>query len=312
MKKCYHICLSAGKELLCRTEEDYIYCFNALALAIKETDSELLADSVMSTHIHYCVITSEPLALARRHKYKYTRHFNNKYHRKGSLMEQEPFIIELEGMHHILTAICYVLRNPLHHGVSPTPFGYRHCSASSIFLKELGTSINKRQISRSLQHNHLPYRVKCPKEYRMDSRGLIFREDVVSGTYLEHLFGTPRSYLYYMNRISSEEWLKEQEKDNSDAPPITLKMIEYGIKNQTLAQMLSHEHGRSDYRMLTDMQLCEMIDEKLISHIGKESVYSLSSSDKKHIANLLSENFRISDAQIMRCLAIGDSDCEPR
>ena len=49
MRKTYHLCLASHDEVMHRSEEDYIYDVNCMALAILRTGSRGLADSVMST-----------------------------------------------------------------------------------------------------------------------------------------------------------------------------------------------------------------------------------------------------------------------
>ena len=304
MKKTYHICLSAGNELLCRDEEDYIRYFNSLAIAIAETESSLLAEAIMSTHTHECIRTEYPYELIERQRYKYARYFNAKYHRKGRLGERFPFIIELSGLYHTLAALSYTLRNPVHHGVAPTPFAYPHCSANVIFSKDIGHNNNTALLPDHNTRRHLPARKPCPAKYRMDKSGLILREDVIDTTDIEHIFGTPRTFLYYMNRLSGEEWKREQEKDKTSSGPVTICTIENGINNQTLEQMLRNEHGKNDYRIMNDIDLCHLIDEVLLPEINCDSVYSLSDKQKSSIARHLFQKYRLPETQIKRCLAI--------
>lgn len=102
MKKTYHICISAGDEIYCRDEEDYNRCFNSLAIAIAETESSLMAESIMSTHLHKCVRTEHPAELIQSFRWKYARYFNSKYKRKGRLGERKPFMITIDGLYHNL------------------------------------------------------------------------------------------------------------------------------------------------------------------------------------------------------------------
>ena len=304
MKKTYHICLSSGNEIYCRDEEDYIHCFNSLALAIAETDSHLLAEAIMSTHAHECVRTDNPKHVIKNQRYKYTRYFNTKYHRKGRLGERAPFIIELSGLYHTLAALSYTLRNPVHHGVAPTPFAYPHCSAKAIFQKTIGLAPPH---SLMPEHNirvHMPSRKRCPNGYRMDKSGLILREDVIDTSDVEHLYGTSRAFLYYMNRISGEEWKREQEKDGAALQPITLDIIEGGFPNQSIEQMLRNEHGRNDYRAMSDIDLCHIIDKIILPRMNRESVYTLYREEKVQIARELSAKYKLPSAQIRRCLVM--------
>ena len=303
-KKTYHICLSAGEEAYCRSEEDYAYCFNCLALAVAATGSSLMAESIMSTHFHECVRSTSPKDLFHIQRYAYSRYFNDKYSRKGRLGEKYPFITEVDGLYHILAALSYVLRNALHHGLAATPFGYRHSSARSFFSKELGFAQEHVLLPESRQYAYLPAHVKCPSGYKMDSSGLILRETVIDVPDVEHLFMTPRSYLYYMNRLSGEEWIREQEKDNLNIPPVSLDMIEPGSSSDKLRQMLANEKGRSDYKAMTDIQLCEMIDNELLPGLGVGSVYLAPRETKIFLANMLQSRYRLPEAQIKRCLVL--------
>lgn len=304
MKKAYHICLSSGNEIYCRDNEDYIHCFNSLAIAIAETESVLLADSIMSNHIHECIRTSSLSEVIKRHRYKYARYFNAKYHRKGRLGERHAFTVELDGLYHTLAAISYVFRNPLHHGITATPLAYLHSSARVIFSKDIWSESSKDIIPKHKQRTFLPSHNTCPEGYRMDTNGLILREDVVDTSDVEHLYGTPRAFLYYMNRLSGEEWQKEQKQDNVNATPITIRIIENGISMQTMEQMLRNEHGRNDYRKMSDINLCEFIDKNILPEIGKASVYLLTASEKQKIAQFLYLQKRLPEAQIKRCLAM--------
>ena len=60
MKKSYHICISSDDEVMFRDNDDYNRGFNTLALALHKTDSTGLVESIMSTHIHMLIQTSNP------------------------------------------------------------------------------------------------------------------------------------------------------------------------------------------------------------------------------------------------------------
>lgn len=305
MKKTYHICLSSGDEVYCRDEEDYNYCFNSLALAIDETDSVLLADSIMSTHIHECVRSSDPQKLLTRQRYRYAKYFSAKYGRRGRFGERVPFMIEVQGIYHLLAALSYVLRNALHHGVAPTPFAYPFSTVNTLFRKDLGKVHKCELLSARQCHRYLPDHRSCPSGYRMGSDGLILMEDVVDTADVEHLFGSARAFLYYMNRLSGEEWQREQAKDASGKSPIiTLDLIEKGVRGQSVEQMLRHEHGRSRYDRMGDLEVCRLIDRDILPSIGKDSVYQLTQTEKLHLAREICNDFKLSQDLVKRCLAI--------
>ena len=304
MKKTYHICISGGNEVLCRDEEDYVRYFNSLAMACAETGSTLLAESIMSNHVHECVRTSVPERFIENQRYKYSRYFNAKYGRRGRLGEKVPFIIELQGLYHTIAALSYVLRNAVHHGISPTPFAYSHCSARVIFAQATGHEPSDTFMPRHNVRAHLPSRQRCPEGYRMDKSGLILREDVIDTVDVEHMYGTARAFLYYMNRLSGEEWRREQAKDKVESNPITLETIETGIRLQTTEQMLRNEHGKNDYMTMDDRKLCNLIDKVILSKKKVSSVYMLSLEERSFIASYLLREYRLPQSQIQRCLAM--------
>lgn len=301
--KNYHFCISGGDEIIFRSDEDYIRAFNTLALAVSETGTSLFADAIMSTHLHGCVRTDNLQVLLNRFWKSYTRYFNSKYHRKGTLGSQ-PFIVEIHGFYHWLTAICYALRNPVHHGIAPTPFAYRHCSANAIFRKETGKVDDIVAMPRKSYYKYLPKGANCPSEYVMDHSGLIKRETVLALPDIEHMFGTPRSYLFYMNRLSGEEWKREQEKDDNNIAPITLESLENKASYQSLSEMLGHEYGRGNYRAMTDIELCEYIDNELLPSLGKNTVYNLSSQEKKECLRLICKSTSVGEHRARRALVL--------
>ena len=140
--------------------------------------------------------------------------------------------------------------------------------------------------------------------YKMSESGVFLRESVLDIVQVENMYTSPRAFNYYMSRKSGEEWEKEQEKDRIEIEPIRLETIEKGIKEQPLEKMLIYENGRSDYRKISDIDLCTEIDRNFVPGYGKTSVYNLSRSEKQEIGNLLYRQYRIPEAQIRRCLAI--------
>ena len=97
MKKTYHLCLSAGNEVMFRDLEDYNRGFNCFALALYKTGSTGLVESFMSTHTHQLVQTTDPDELMYNFRLPYSMYFNHKYHRSGKLGEQVHFTLDVVG-----------------------------------------------------------------------------------------------------------------------------------------------------------------------------------------------------------------------
>ena len=302
MKKTYHLCLSAGDEILFRDLEDYNRGFNCFALALYKTDSIGLVESFMSTHTHQMVQTSFPKDFMYAFRHPYAKYFNHKYQRKGKLGENSHFTMEVVGYNHMVAAASYVLRNALHHGVSPTPFGYAHNSSNVIFQKELGKAVTTDLLPGNKFYHYLPDKSEVPEHYKMSSSGLLLRESVIDIPQVEYFYNTPRNFLFYMNRTSGEEWQKEQENEGGTA--YTVETIEQGVITSDISAMLKCEYGRENYRRLSDIQVCELIDNEILSRYGVQSVYQLSTKAKIQIANELWNKYHISRDKIERCLVM--------
>ncbi len=304
MKKTYHLCLSAGDEVMFRDLEDYNRGFNCLALALFKTDSNGLVESFMSTHTHQLSQTSDPAGLMYHFRLAYRMYFNRKYHRHGKLGEDSHFTMEVVGYNHMLAAASYVLRNALHHGVAPLPYAYPHCSANAIFMKEMGKTPCDKILDKRHYRQHIGKTSECPANYKMSESGVFLRETVLDIPQVENLFVTPRAFNWYMTRKSSEEWDAEQQKDKNGLPSINILSIEEGVKTDDTEKLLIYENGKANYRRPSDIDICKEIDRNILPQYGKPSIYTLSRQEKQSIAEYLYRALHISEEQIRRCLAL--------
>ena len=304
MKKTYHLCLSAGDEVMFRDLEDYHRGFNCFACALYKTDSTGLVESFMSTHTHQLVQARCPGELMYTFRQSYTMYFNHKYHRKGHLGEKHHFATEISGYHHTIAAASYTLRNALHHGVAPIPYAYPHCSANAIFSKEMGKMHGEPLLPKSSYYKHIGRRSEYPDSYKMTESGVFTRESVLDIPQIEALYGTPRAFNFYMSRKTSEEWEAEQQKDANNSASINLEIIEKGVGMHGTAQMLAFESGKSDYRKISDIELCTELDALASTRFGRHSVYELSLKEKNEIAEYLYRTRHLSESQIRRCLIL--------
>lgn len=303
MKKTYHFCWSAGNEIMFRSRRDYIHGIICLYIAAYESGSILLAYCLMSNHIHICVRTENKKAFIKAFRYSYTRYFNSRYRRRGRIGERHFFSIEIRGLYHLLAAISYILRNPVHHGLCLTPFGYEFSSARAIFRDEMGYALEARPASRKKHHDHIPDRHKLPAHVLMDPEGLIMPESIIDTADLEHQYSSVRAYQYYMNRMSAEEWEKKQAEDNNDSPPIRLEDIENGVNGANMKDMLTNMTSRTHHKGIGDIELCDIIDTEVAARYGNETIYTIPLSSLISIADMLKHQYRIPKDRISRCLA---------
>ena len=304
MKKTYHLCLSAGDEVMFRDLEDYHRGFNCFAVALHKTGSTGLVESFMSTHTHQLIQTSRPDEFMYMFRQPYCMYFNRKYHRRGTLGEKHHFTLEVVGYHHTIAAASYTLRNALHHGVAPTPYAYPHCSANAIFRKEMGKHLADPLLEPRHFSRFLSKRAEYPDSYRMTESGVFTRESVLDIPQMEALYVTPRSFNFYMSRKSSEEWEAEQQKDGNSFASVNIGIIEKGVRMHEVNRMLSLEAGKADYRKVSDIELCTELDMLARNRYGRHSVYELSLKEKEEIAEHLYRVRHLSESQIRRCLVL--------
>ena len=304
MRKTYHICLSSHDEVMFRCDRDYIIGFNYLAESAFHTGTRLLADGFMSTHWHSIVQTEDPMAFVKRDRYAYTRYFNAFYGRKGRLGEKRAFITEIDGIHRLTAALNYVNRQGLHHGITATPFGYPHCSANAYFRRDLGKTTDVLPlILRERRYQSLLRDSMVPDSCRMDVNGLLLREDIIDTSYVEQIYITPRNYLFQMNKLSDDRSIDEQKKEKSATPLITIETIEDGTPDFDVAQLLRNEQGRVNRSMMTDMELCRLIDGFYIPWLKKkgdgQTLYACTPQERENLFDMICRDLtRYSNARI--------------
>lgn len=308
MKRLIHNCITCHREVLVRNPEDLRNIVNYLALCSFATGVEIWVDAVMSTHIHVIVFgeQSRITDFDRLLKMRVTKYHRGRYHTHGPLFDPGDFSLALTGYAHTLAASSYVLRNGLHHGVSATPFGYDGCSANYLFRKDLGKPLPSGLITDRQQiASFLPRRAKFPDGFVMEPSGIFLRDSFEELKRVELAYRTPRSFLYHMNRLSSEEWEREQAADDVEIEPVTLWQMEPYANPKSVAAWLANEKALGfRYDKPTDMSVCELIDNSLLRQFNVRSVYELTRQQSNRIANDLFRIFHLPIDQIQRCLAI--------
>ena len=303
MKESYHTCFTSHSEVLFRNDEDHRMFVNLLALAAFRNDAEVLADAEMSTHVHLNVFTNEPVAFASTLRQSYTKWFNRRYGREGRFGEKGFYLLRIEGHYHQMVAENYILRNGLHHGVAPTAFAYPYCSVRELFSEDLGfPTAPMGTYSKGEMAFFLPRHAEFPDEYEMDENGMITRRSFMEIRKAEQYYVTPRNYLYQMNRLTDESWLKEQAADNCDQKPVTLADIEQAEDN-AVSRMLKNENARGfNKSIMQDLDVCKLIDGNYLG--SAPSVYVMTESQRERIFRALLYEHRLPEKQIRRCLAM--------
>lgn len=302
MKESYHICFTSHDEVMFRDEEDHGMFVNLLALRAYAEDADIIVDAEMSTHAHLNAFTNRPTHFASNQRMSYTRYFNRKYDRKGRLGQKYTFTLKVLGDVHQMVLENYILRNGLHHAAASTAFGYEFCSVRDLFVEDI-CLLHEKPAARSRADiaSFLPRHSEFPDKYQMNEKGVFVRRSFMEIRLAERYYGSPRNYLYQMNRLTSEDWIQEQQKDQTGAA-ITLKDIE-PADEKTVADMLKNESGRNFSRVrLQDLDVCRLIDKDILQ--GAKTVYQLTDSERDRIYRQLLYDYHLPDHQIRRCLVM--------
>lgn len=75
----------------------------------------------------------------------YTKYFNKKYERSGVLYDGRFKRIEVDSEEYLAQLICYIHRNPIHHGITDEYTSYPYSSYNEIMSREK-SFINKRKV----------------------------------------------------------------------------------------------------------------------------------------------------------------------
>ena len=307
MKDSFHIDFTSHDEVMFRDREDHGMFINLMALRAFGMETQLYADAEMSNHVHINAFTAEPVKFGSALRMSYTKYYNRKYGRSGRLGETGLFVLRIKGINHQVVAMNYILRNALHHGAAASAFGYEWCSTRDIFAVETGCQKTKDTITdRKIIESFLPRHSEFPDTYIMNGEGIFLRSSFMEIRQVEQFYVTPRNFLYQMNRLTDESWDRDQEKDNTGAA-IQLKDIEAGYGEKDIAAMLKNEGGRS-FRpdRMQDLDVCQLIDTRLIRKYGVSSIYLLSASQKRDIYRTLLYDYHLPERQIRRCLVYYD------
>ncbi|MCF0177286.1 MAG: hypothetical protein HUJ90_01565 [Bacteroidales bacterium] len=215
MNEIYHIS-SEGHNVIFRSEDDFIFFMNKLGIAAEAMGVRIFAFCIMSTHIHAVIQTGDVQRYTHTLNRIYARHLNANYGTSGHQMNFTH--TKLIGVEHIIDAMEYVLRNPVHHNVASNAFEYPYSSIRVAYPEIFNppkrywneNSCIERSIKSSQEissrEKKIIYGKSNPnKEWLIKDGKLILPECYVDVTMAKNIYRTFRSYLYGMthSKVSS-------------------------------------------------------------------------------------------------------------
>ncbi len=304
MKQLIHLCLTSHEEVICRTEEDYWMMISRIAQAAIYNNTEVYAYSIMSNHIHLIIATENPGRFVSSIKKSYLQSFNYKYKRKGGFGEKGFYLVHLQGLEHALAALVYVLKNPWHHSVMENPYDYPFSSMNLYFRRN--SQVHTFSSSEVAKNARLLNRnVTLPDNLLYGEKGNIMPVSFVQVEMVEHLFKTYNAFEYLTHRKNYKDFTKTQMESTPDIKPVTLGSLEPLMNSEkifTIESGNNYWNNRSD--ILSDMDLCKLIDTGYLVKYHKKSYTQLSQSEKLAIYNDIMRRYqyRVTVKQIKRCL----------
>lgn len=275
-----HISIKSD-EVAFRVDEDFVQGINRLALITISKKGNLIAYCILSNHLHIIITSGDPQGFIKSFKCSYTKWFNNKYSRTGELFTPGDKIVKLESIEHILIAIDYVLRNPIHHNITEYPTNYPYSSAKFYFSKQMGFEIqidNKIDVKRLISKRNIPY----TKSLTFSASGIIYPYNFLSIKRCESLYQSVRNFAFHLNRPLKEENISFLGNETDEKCSLL-----YQLQNKVLR--------------ITDIEACNYIENYLKNNLNGKSFTQLTTIERNTLSEILLKIGCI-DAQIRRCL----------
>ncbi len=266
-------------------------------------DTGILAYAVMSNHVHLVAQTEKESAFMKTLRSSYTQSFNHIYGRHGTLGEIGFFSLELDGIYHQQDALTYVLQNPCNHHVVDNPFDYPFSTMNLYFRRnnlENSPSLTDMNRSRTLLNRNVVF--DAPIKYAPS--GMIIPESFVQTKMVENIFGTYSAFHFLTHRRNYKEWKEKQQQESKTAALVNLHSMEPILTRERINEIEENSYKWKRNSRITDMELCQIIDERILKMYNYKSYVQLTPHNKKAIAERLLAQYpyKISEEQIYRCL----------
>ena len=129
----YHVMLRGiNQQIIFEDEEDFQMFLSTLKECKRISGFDLYAYCLMTNHVHLLLkVGKEPLAMIfRRLGSRYVYWYNRKYQRTGHLFQDRYRSEPIENEAYFLTALRYIIQNPMKAGMEESPGTYPWSSYS--------------------------------------------------------------------------------------------------------------------------------------------------------------------------------------
>ncbi|MGM9792806.1 MAG: transposase [Candidatus Cryptobacteroides sp.] len=207
VNNCWHF-YTAGESVdaMFYDNDDFRNGMNRVYSTALKYDILILAFVLMDTHVHFILYGGFPQCNAFMHEFvrRTSQYISQKYSLKNKLVNVEISHQAIDDDRYLLTAICYTLRNPVAAGLKYNALDYPW-SSGPLYFRTPGTWASPIWMSGADEMLESDYRKRKWLRTRADFGkgipivcGIVFPGEYVSVKIVEHLFGSHRSFHYFM------------------------------------------------------------------------------------------------------------------
>ena len=207
VNNCWHF-YTAGESVdaMFYDNDDFRNGMNRVYSTALKYDIMILAFVLMDTHVHFILYGGFPQCNAFMHEFvrRTSQYIAQKYSLKNKLVNVEISHQAIDDDRYLLTAICYTLRNPVAAGLKYNALDYPW-SSGPLYFRTPGTWASPIWMSGADEMLESDYRKRKRLRTRADFGksipivcGIVFPGEYVSVKIVEHLFGSHRSFHYFM------------------------------------------------------------------------------------------------------------------
>lgn len=246
-------------------DKAFVAGMNAVAIYSLKCKVKVLCFCLMDNHVHFILNGSkmECSDFIARYKTWYSKW-------RGGLQEEMCIGIKaIETPDYLLTAIAYVLRNPIAAGFPYVADSYRW-STANLYFREVPEYTGKTmsEIGIAKRREMFSTRIEFPEDWTADDAGVIWPGHYVQYEAVNRLYRNVKRYMYYLS--------------------------------STLENAVSETLGITDLVALPDKELRQTANEFSKEMFAKEKIMSLSVNERLLLAKRLRRQFRSSIKQIAR------------
>ena len=183
----------------------------------------IIAFCLMDNHVHFILYGTYESCLKFMCKYRILTEMWFAYHPDEGRGKKkwDIGIWRINDQESLIEKIAYVLRNPTAAGMPVAPYGYRWSSANLMFTENSFKTQDKkhsRDISLTKNRKLFNTKTRIPKDWMLDSSGMIWPGCYTDYERTQRLFKTVSSFNFEMNRKIEDQVNAEMLADSISLP----------------------------------------------------------------------------------------------